>query len=305
MAQNPIFTVFIPSYNRAHTIGRALDSIRRQTVSDYEILVVDDGSSDGTGEIVRAWAADSNAEVRYVFQENGGKHAAHNHGVALARGQLFMVLDSDDQLLPDCLRDIFEAWYSIPDERRADYAGVEGLCVTGAGALHGRRFPAEVFDSDYLQVRGRYAVTGEKRNAIRVDVLRQFPYPLFDGEYHIRPDYIWKQISHRYRFRYINRPLHVVDFAPDGLTATASTRRLRNVRGLFAYWSDDIQNHQAYLDRRQRRRNYSEYVRYALHNGAGLRAQYRRVPDRRAWLAALPRALPNYWADVYKKHRLT
>lgn len=303
LAPTPLFTVFIPCYNRAHTIRDALDSVLGQTMTDYEIVVVDDGSTDGTEEVVHAWSAESSAEIRYFYQPNLGKHAAHNRGVAAAKGQLFMVLDSDDVMLPNCLELVSRAWWSVPGSLREKYAGVEGLCVKSDGSLHGTRFPQDVFDSDYLEIRGRYEVAGEKRNAIRTDVLREYPYPTFPGEYHVRPDYIWKRISHKYKFRYINEVLHRVDFAPNGLTATASKRRLRNVQALHAYWHDDIAYHQKHLCRERRQRNYAEYVRYALHGGVGLSEQLREVPERGLWLKALPRALPNYLADLYKKRR--
>lgn len=304
MSDRPTFTVFIPSYNRADTIGRALDSVRCQTVDDYEIVVVDDGSTDSTEAVVRGWEREYGIPVRYHRQPNGGKHRAHNTAVDLARGELLMVLDSDDVMKPTCLADILSAWREIPAAERAAFAGVEGLCETGDGTLHGTPYPADTIDGTHLEMAGRHGVTGEKRNAIRVDVLKQYPYPEFPGEYHVRPSFLWKRLAAGYRFRFINKVLHEVDFADGGLTRTASARRLKNVRGLYAYWQDDVLHHQRFLAPRQRRKHYSEYIRYALHTGVSIADQWREVPDRRLWLAALPRGLPNYWADRVKARRI-
>jgi GT2 family glycosyltransferase len=93
---HPLFTVFTPTYNRAHTIGRVYESLRAQTFRDLEWLVVDDGSKDNTREVVEGFAREAGFPIRYVYKENGGKHTARNLAVKHASGELFLVLDSDD-----------------------------------------------------------------------------------------------------------------------------------------------------------------------------------------------------------------
>lgn len=265
--------------------------------------MVDDGSTDDTGDVVARWSSHHDIPVHYAYQANRGKHVAHNHGVSLARGELFMVLDSDDILLPDALGKVAAAWLDLSPEARAGSAGVEGLCITSAGILHGTPYPCDPWDGNYLVLRGELGVCGEKRSALRVDVLKHYPYPVFANETHVRPSYIWKQIAHRYGLRCINQPLQVVDFATDGLTATASRRRLRNVRGLFAYWRDDIHHHQGCLRVSRRIRHYAEFVRYGLHADFGLREQWCEVPNRLLWLMAFPRGVSNYVGDRMKTRR--
>jgi len=296
-------TIFIPAYNRAHTITRALDSVRMQTVGNWDILVVDDGSTDGTSDVVDRWSRHTGIGVRTIRQPHGGKHRAHNRALKEASGELFMTLDSDDVLKPEALAEVLAAWRSIPLDQRTLYAGVEGLCETSDGKLHGTPFPEDPFDSDHLEISGRYGVTGEKRNAIRLDVLLCFPYPEISGEYHVRPSFIWKRLAHHYRFRFINRVLQIVDFSEGGLTRTASNRRLANAHGLYTYWRDDVLHHQRYLDDRRRSRHYAEYIRYAFHAGVSLRAQFQEVPDGLLWMRALVRALPNFIGDRVKRRR--
>ena len=298
--KGPLFSIFIPAYNRAHVIDQALDSISDQAFPSWEIIVVDDGSTDNTGEVVADWSRRHGVTVRYIYQINAGKHVAHNQGVAAARGELFMVLDSDDRLLPEALEKVSAAWWGLSAGGRLGSAGVEGLCITSSGALHGTAYPEDTWDGNYLELRGVHGVCGEKRSALRVDVLEQYPYPVFAGEYHVRPSYIWKRIAHHYSFRCINEPLQIVDFAQDGLTASASKRRLLNVQGLFAYWKDDIFHHQEYLSMPRRVKHYAEYIRYGFHNDFGLLGQWRQVPCRQLWLLALPRGISNYWGDLLK-----
>jgi glycosyltransferase involved in cell wall biosynthesis len=296
------FTVFIPTFNRAYALPNALESIVRQTYrGPFEVVIVDDGSTDGTRDLVGDWVRKVPFPVVYFFQANQGKHVAHNKAVELARGELMVLLDSDDVLLPDALQSIDEAWGSVPAEDRTRYAGVEGLCLDVEGKVLGTPYPKDVFDSNYLEVTRRYGVRGEKRNAIRLDVLRRYPYPVVPSERHVRPSFIWKRMAHDYLFRYVNKPLQVVDFRRDGLTATSSRRRLRNPEGLRLFWYDDVTRHQDYLTFPGRLRSHAQYVRYSFHSGHGIFRQCREVPSTALWLLALPRGIFEWGSDMLKK----
>ena len=93
----PLISVVIPTYNRVHLIGEALESVFAQTFKDYEVILIDDGSTDGTEESVKKNFA---GRLRYVRQKNQGISSARNHGIVLARGKYVAFLDSDDKWLP-------------------------------------------------------------------------------------------------------------------------------------------------------------------------------------------------------------
>ena len=93
----PLVSIIIPTYNMGHWIGEAIGSALAQTYSHCEIIVVDDGSTDGTGEFLRECYGD---RIRYVYQDNKGRGAARNHGLRLARGGYVQFLDADDLILP-------------------------------------------------------------------------------------------------------------------------------------------------------------------------------------------------------------
>ena len=95
------FTVFTPTYNRAATLARVYESLQRQTFTDFEWIIVDDGSTDETAELVQQWRSESSFPIRYIWQPNQGKHVAFNRGVELARGELFLPHDSDDESLAE------------------------------------------------------------------------------------------------------------------------------------------------------------------------------------------------------------
>ncbi len=127
MAHTPLISVVIPTYNRLRQLTTALDSVLGQSYSNYEVIVVDDGSEDGTGEsienLIRSRSA-SAPRLRYVLQANQGSSAARNRGIAEARGEWIAFLDSDDIWFPEKLE-----WQVRATEV---YGDVCGACVTDA-----------------------------------------------------------------------------------------------------------------------------------------------------------------------------
>ncbi len=297
---SPTFTIFIPTYNRAHLLPRALASIEAQTCRDFEVVIVDDGSSDGTAALVAEWQAKVDFPVTYQRQPNQGKHAAHNAGVQRARGRLFVNLDSDDRLLPEALETFHRHWQAIPQPDKPGFAGVEGLIAINGRVKDKDRFPAELVDSDYLTIRYRRHVGGDKKNAILTEVLRRYPYPVFEGERHIRPSLILKRIAHAYRFRYVNEVVQDCEYQADGLSSDRFRLRMRNPRGFALYHLEDLTLHRAWHGLRQRVRSTIEYIRFSLHAGVGLREQMRQVGGAPLWALLLPAGAVRWLHDRYR-----
>lgn len=291
------FTIFIPTYNRAHTLGRALESVEAETFRDFEVVIVDDGSTDDTPGLVDHWIGRNPFPIQYLRQPNQGKHAAHNAALQVARGELFITLDSDDSLLPDALEKLNRHWKAIPAGERPGFAGIAGMCLDEDGSLSGEPYPEAVIDSDYLQIFQRCRMNGERREAIRLDVLREFPYPRFEGERHVRPTLILRRMAHRYKLRFTNEVLQVNRHAPDGISANRFHYRMRNPRGLRQYYLEEITLNDRYMPERKLRRRYERFVRYSLHSGIGLLRQAREVKRRGMWLAAVPAGVLKWWAD--------
>lgn len=96
------YSIILPVYNGAQYVAQAVESVLRQKQPDWELLIIDDGSSDATAEICGNFAA-GDSRIRYIFQENAGVSAARNHGVETAAGEYLLFLDADDWLTEDCL----------------------------------------------------------------------------------------------------------------------------------------------------------------------------------------------------------
>ncbi|MDN5850277.1 MAG: glycosyltransferase family 2 protein [Nitrococcus sp.] len=292
----PLFSIFIATYNRATLIERAIQSLVEQRERDFEVVIVDDGSRDGTRDVIERWKRRGDFPIVYHYQENSGKHAAHNAALPLLRGELTVVLDSDDCLAPDALGIFRRHWEAIPAAERARYAGIEGLCAfLSNGLVAGDRYPKDVFDSDYITLRFRYHKRGDKKAALRTALLRQHPYPVFPGERHIRPSILWKRIAHHYCTRHVNEIVQLIEYQPDGLSSDRFSLRMKNPNGFRFYYAEDTDRHQPTW--RGRLDSGVKYVRYAFHSGVGLRRQWLGIRRRGVWLIALPVGYLKYLRD--------
>lgn len=219
------FTVFTPTFNRAHTLGRVYESLKVQTSRDFEWLIVDDGSSDGTRALVESWVAEAWFPIRYIWQPNQGKHVATNRAAQEARGELFLTLDSDDACLPQALERLACHWESIPAEIRHQFAGVTVLCQDHEGQPVGNDFPASPLDSDSVELRYRYHVDGEKWGFQRTTVMRAHPFPEIQGVSRVSESLVWDRIGLTYKTRFVNEVLRIYyRDAPSEVTRPAPWR---------------------------------------------------------------------------------
>jgi glycosyltransferase involved in cell wall biosynthesis len=215
------FTVFTPTYNRANTLPRVYESLKSQTFRDFEWLIVDDGSSDNTSEIIAKWQTEADFSVRYIYQPNRGKPAAFNRGVQEAAGELFLTLDSDDSCLPQALERLKYHWDDIPPERRKRFSAVTALCRDQYGRLSGTKFPKDVMDSDSVEMFLNRKIQGEKWGFQRTEALREFPFPHLAEQKFVPESVVWMALSRKYKTRFVNeilRTWNIQDGATDHLS---------------------------------------------------------------------------------------
>lgn len=226
------FTIFTSTYNRVGTLPRVFESLQRQTYRDFEWVIVDDGSTDETSELVKRFEDEADFSISYVYQENQHKKTAFNRGVEAATGEFFLNADSDDEFVDDALERLHDVWISIPKQKRAGFAGVCGLCRTVDGDTIGDTFPSDVLDSNIAEMKYRYRVRGDKCGFIRTDILREHRFPEeISGM--VPESVVWHAIGKRFQVRFINEPLRIVHMGDDQLTGSVP---LTNVEGL-AYWA--------------------------------------------------------------------
>lgn len=232
--KKPILTVFTPAYNRAHTLPRTYASLKRQDCKDFIWLVVDDGSSDNTAELVKEWQKkDSGFEIRYVYKENGGMHTAHNTAYENIDTELNTCIDSDDELADGAVRKILKKWNEVKNQ---GYAGIVGLDADmNTGKIIGTDFGVGKTDTTLTEF---YAAggLGDKKLVYRTDVITHYPpYPVFEGEKYVALAYKYRLIDQEYKLAVLNEVLCNVEYQQDGSSMNMYRQYVRNPRG-FAFW---------------------------------------------------------------------
>lgn len=236
------FTVFTPAYNRGYIIEQLYESLCRQTFRDFEWIVVDDGSTDDTADVMaRLMAKDHFFPIIYRKQPNGGKHRAWNHGIDLASGELFYGCDSDDYLTDDALEVIDRIEKSIPADQKKGFAGVCGLRGYKNSTINGTSFTGnEYLDLTYME-RFSNNVSGDKSEIIYTSVWKNFKYHEFDGENFLtEATVLFRMDAAGLKMRYFNTVVKIGEYLPDGLTANSRERFVKNPRGWGLYIAQRI-----------------------------------------------------------------
>jgi len=213
-----MITVFTPAYNRASLLPNVYESLTLQRYNNFEWIIVDDGSTDGTDIMIqnRKWTTDSPFPVRYIKKENGGKHTAINRGVKEAKGELFLILDSDDTLPDSSLEIIAEEYERVKDA--SDIGGVCGLMSHHNGKQIGSGFPYEELITDEISLIYHHNVTGDLLEVFKTDVMREFPFPEFPDEKFCPEQLVWFRIAQKYKLRCFNKVVYFRDYLDGGLT---------------------------------------------------------------------------------------
>lgn len=229
----PILTIFTPTYNRSHTLIRTYDSLRTQTCKSFIWLIIDDGSTDSTDELVRSWQKiDNGFPIQYIYKENGGMHTAHNVAYENITTALNTCIDSDDMMPPDAVEKILTRWASIDQNQ---YAGIIGLDADFNGQIIGSMFPEEMEETT---VSGFYAGggSGDKKLVYRTDVIKNYPpYPQFSGENYVSLSYKYLLIDQDYQMNVLNEVLCSVEYQPLGSSNTMWNNYLKNPKG-WQFW---------------------------------------------------------------------
>jgi glycosyltransferase involved in cell wall biosynthesis len=230
-----LFTVFTPTYNRAHTLHRVYESLCAQTLRDFEWIVIDDGSTDNTAELIANWVKTANFPVRYFRQEHAGKHVAHNFAAREARGKFFLPLDSDDACPPHAFERMLHHWNTIPAAERAAFSGVAGLCIDQNGRLIGDRYPSEPFDSTLRERKYLYRLRGEKWGSTLTEIVRRFPFAQIIGTQFVPEGLIWLDMAKTYKDRCVNEVFRIY-YVDDHKTGATLTRRNRLREDSSGWW---------------------------------------------------------------------
>ena len=230
------FTVFTPTFNRKELLEKLYKSLQKQTFKDFEWLIVDDGSTDGTKEKVEEFLSEKKLEIKYYFKENGGKQRAYNFATEKANGELFICLDSDDEYVENGLEIILKYWKKY--EKNSDIAGMGYLSTYPNREIIGSSFPEKEMISTQFEIYNKYGVKGDKGLMFRTEIIKKYKFPVFEDEKFITEAVVYNRICEKYKMVYVNEKIEIKEYQEDGLTAKYNNLLLRNPKGQALYHNE-------------------------------------------------------------------
>lgn len=209
--ETELVTVFTPTYNRGDKLIRVYTSVLAQTYKNLEWLIIDDGSKDSTKEVVEQWRKEKKVNIRYIYQQNRGKFWSIWNGLQEAKGEWFLIADSDDEFVPEAIETFLKYWKLTESNAKSEICGISGLCCwNDTKQMMGEPFPHSPMVSDAMEIFYKYKVTGEKWGILRTSKLKEFyPFEVPQDILFISESYIWNQMAMRYKTIYINEVLRV------------------------------------------------------------------------------------------------
>ena len=228
---NPVkITVFTPLYNKASTVKRTFDSLLEQTVKDFEWLIINDGSSDDSSQVINSFQTNL-FPIRIYERENKGLNRTYNEGVNLAKGDYLFRLDPDDFLVSNAIEliskyiDIYQSDHSI--------GGVAFLTKNTDDIIIGWHPFASIARSNFLDYRVIYKGKGDRFEVVKTWILKKYPQLEVDGEKFCRESYYQYQIALEYDLIYIPQPLLVREYNSNSISSNSVKIYSKNPIGMM------------------------------------------------------------------------
>ena len=229
-------TVFTPTYNRVDLLGVLYVSLKNQSYKNFEWVIVDDGSTDTTEAFVKKIKEENNLDIIYKKQENQGKHIAINKGVSIANGECFFIVDSDDRLPKRSLEIISKKFNKIRHNKAV--AGVVGLRCYFDGNVIGTKMPEDELLCTALEYRYTYNIVGDRAEAIKTSVLKEYPFPKFGEEKFLSESIVWNKISLKYNLLFFSENVYECEYLESGLTSNSIRLRRLYPKGAMHLYAE-------------------------------------------------------------------
>jgi glycosyltransferase involved in cell wall biosynthesis len=231
-----VLTIFTPTFNRAYCLHQCYESLVRQTCKDFVWLIIDDGSTDNTKNLVDKWKKDNLIDIEYIWQMNQGMHGAHNTAYEAIKTELNVCIDSDDYMPDDAVEKIMTMWKAFGSEI---VSGIIGLDSFTDGKVIGTKFPSNLMTSTLFDLYHKYGVTGDKKLVYRTELTKRFPYPIFENEKYVGLAYKYHMLDRDYEMLLMNEVLCCVEYLQDGSSLNMLGQYRKNPKG-FAFYRKEL-----------------------------------------------------------------
>lgn len=290
-------TVFTPTYNRAYCLPNCYENLKKQSSRDFVWLIIDDGSTDNTDQVVAGWMAENVIRIRYHRQDNQGMHGAHNAAYQLIDTELNVCIDSDDYMPPNAVEHILTFW----EEHGSDQvSGMIGLDSYTDGRIIGTKLPEYLERSTLFELYSKHGVTGDKKLVYRSELTRAYPYPIFENEKYVGLAYKYYKLDQQYEMLLLNEVLCCVEYLPDGSSLNMVKQYAKNPRG-FAFYRKELMK----LPFASLSFKFKQCIHYVSSSMiAGNRRFMRETPAKLLTFLAIPLGCMLYWY-VSRKSRIS
>lgn len=225
-------TVFTPTYNRMHLLPRLYESLKSQTCKDFVWLIIDDGSTDGSEDLVRCWKQENIIEIQYHYKENGGMHTGHNMAYKLITTELNVCIDSDDYMPKNAVDLILEKWEETDDKEAV--SGLVALDADLTGKIIGSRLPENVTRGSYYDLYEKYRCLGDKKFILKTSEVKNFPlYPEFENERLVPLGILYIMMGDYKPFLFLNEVVCYVEYQEAGSSNTIIKQYAQSPRGFL------------------------------------------------------------------------
>jgi glycosyltransferase involved in cell wall biosynthesis len=228
----PILTIFTPTYNRAYILHKCYESLKRQSNKEFIWLIIDDGSSDHTKELVRNWIHENVISIRYYRQDNQGMHGAHNTAYNLIDTELNVCIDSDDYMPDDAVGKIVSFWKKNGSE---EIGGIVGLDCNNNGEIIGTELPEDIKTSTLFNLYHKYGVKGDKKLVYQTKLTKKYPYPIYQNEKLVPLSYKYFMLDQECEMLLMNEALCIVEYLPDGSSMNILKQYKNSPKGFRFY----------------------------------------------------------------------
>ena len=215
--KNYKFTIFTPVYNGAKTIHRVYNSLQCQTYCDFEWIIVNDGSTDNSADVIRELIEKTSWDITYInWETNRGKHIAWNEAVRLSKGEIFIVVDCDDAIDSNALAFFNEKWNQY--FANSSICGINALCVdSNTNLVSGVEYPYDGIMSHYGDFLSIYNIRGDKMCSFRTEYVKLFPYPEIAANYYTEC-YLHYSLGEKFLTVGFNEKLYYYYYEPNSIT---------------------------------------------------------------------------------------
>src|SRR5690625_4035365 len=225
-------TIFTPTYNRAFCLHKCYESLLKQSCKDFIWLIIDDGSTDETEEMVRGWINDDLIHIQYHWQENQGMHGAHNTAYERIETELNVCIDSDDYMAEHAVEKILDFWNQYGNE---EVSGIVALDANPEWQLIGTKLPENVIKSILFDLYHQHGVRRDKNIIYRSSLTKKYPYPIFSNEKYVGLAYKYYRLDIHYQLLILNEVVCHVDYLPEGSSHNMFHQYVNNPRGFSFY----------------------------------------------------------------------